>query len=80
MGPKSNVTNRDAFRSLLPGLLVAHRGEYALVSNGKMAGAFRSVKEAVISAQSRFPDQPYAIYPITDVLDRGSARETTRTV
>jgi hypothetical protein len=60
------VKNFDAFRSLLPGLLEAHRGEYALVCNGKLMGLFKSVKRAVISAQRRFPDEVYTICPVTD--------------
>jgi hypothetical protein len=67
MDSRNNDTNFDSFRGILPGLLGAHRGKYALVHDGDLLGVFESTAEAAIYAQERFSDGLYTIYPVREM-------------
>jgi hypothetical protein len=58
--------NYDAFRVLLPSLLVTHGEQYALMKGGQILGFFSSAMDARTAAESFIPDKIYSIQRVTD--------------
>lgn len=61
--------NFEAFRSLLPGLLQAAPGKYALMHAQRVVDLFDSSKSAVIAGLQQFGDGQYSVQQVTEQAD-----------
>ena len=64
--------NHEEFRKLLPGIIRDHRGQYALMKDGKIVNFFSSAADARMAAESFIPDRICSIQQVTDLsIDLG---------
>ena len=57
--------NYEAFRKLLPSLLEAHPGKFAVMRHAEVAQIFDTAKDAVLFAQTTYKDGLYSVQEIT---------------
>jgi len=60
------IANHQAALPDLHGRLAEHRGEFALIREGKVLGLFATEDEAVARGESDFPDDWFSVQEITD--------------
>jgi hypothetical protein len=58
--------NYEAFKKLLPSLLVEHPGKYALLRDRELVAVFDTMSDAVTSAEKLYPDARWSIQHITN--------------
>ena len=58
--------NFDAFEAALPSLLSSHRGEFALIRQGKVLSFHGTESEALAMGRDQFEDGLFSIQEITD--------------
>ena len=58
--------NYEAFVLLLPTLMATHRGQYALMKDGKILGFYSSAIDARTAAEAFISDKMYSIQKVTD--------------
>jgi hypothetical protein len=58
--------NYDAFMKMLPELLTQHRGQHALMKDGKVLGFYSTPQDASSAAETFIPDGLYSIQHVTD--------------
>ena len=64
--------NFEAFQRLLPSLLEAHRGKYALMREGEAIEFFDSARDAMIYGQKEYTDSMFSVQQVTSkVVDLG---------
>jgi hypothetical protein len=64
--------NYEAFRQELPELLKKHEGKFALLRDQKVVQIFDTAADAVIYAQTAFPDGLYSVQAVSkSVVDLG---------
>lgn len=75
-GSKDSVSlNYDAFKTMLPELLPAHRGRFALLAGQKVAGIYDTCADAEQVGEKY--EQDFSIQQITDLSeDLGSFSRT----
>jgi len=59
-------SNYAAFRELLPVLLAAHRGEYALLRHGDVIGFYDTLRAALVAGRDAYADDLYSVQEVTD--------------
>ncbi len=58
--------NYEAFLQQLPGLLVTHRGKFALMRDAKIVEFFDTSADAYRAGQKLFQDQRFSIQQVID--------------
>lgn len=58
--------NYEEFLRMLPGLLVQHRGQHALMKDGKILGFYSTPQDASSAAETFIKDGLYSIQHVTD--------------
>jgi hypothetical protein len=58
--------NFDAFEALLGTILVAHRGEFALMRDGEVLTYFASEPAALAAGRQQFDDGLFSVQEVTD--------------
>jgi hypothetical protein len=67
---KQAVVDRNyaAFRRMLPEILIAHHGKYALMRDENVVEYFDSPRDAVIVGAARFPDGLYSVQQVVETV------------
>lgn len=64
--------NYEYFQAILPDILRAHRGKYALLQNCKSLGYYDTLEDATKAARVFLPGKAYSIQEVTNtVIDLG---------
>lgn len=73
MSQKSEVDqNFEAFKAILPEILDAHRGKFALMRDQKILDYFDTARDAFLAARGQSADNRFSIQEVTDEqLDLG---------
>ncbi len=58
--------NFDAFRSMLPGMIGDHRGEFVLLRHRNVEGFFGDLRAAFAAGSVRFGDRLFSVQEVTD--------------
>ena len=58
--------NFEAFEAMLHGILPIHRGEFALMNNGKVLSYFPSEADALAAGRRMFDDGVFSVQEVTD--------------
>lgn len=58
--------NFEAFQKLLPELIEAHDGKFALMRGKKIVQIFDSVHDAVVFAKEKYDDDLFSVQKITN--------------
>lgn len=58
--------NYDAFEAMLPLLLAEHRGAFALLRDGAIAGFYDTAGEAQSAGVAQFPDPLFSVQRVED--------------
>jgi hypothetical protein len=59
-------TNYDAFEALLPKILAAHAGQFALMSGGEIIDYFENSLTATLAGARRFGVGGFSVQEVTD--------------
>jgi hypothetical protein len=61
--------NFVAFQQMLPTLMPAHAGKFALLRDGKVVEFFDSVGDAIKFAQANYSDDLYSVQQVTSEVE-----------
>lgn len=61
--------NLERFLIMLPGLVDAHEGQYALIRNGEIKGFFESALDAQIAGNQRYDDQIFSFQCVRETAE-----------
>ena len=64
--------NFEAFKEMLPSIILEHRNQYALMRHGKIVGYYSTMNDAYTTAETFYDDKIYSIQKVTNVaIDLG---------
>jgi hypothetical protein len=73
--------NFEAFKAILPGLLEAHGGKYAVLRHGELVQVFDTARDAMLFGSAEFDDGMFSVQEITDqAVDLGFYSHAVRHV
>ena len=60
--------NYTSFAELLPELLGANRGKFALMRHREVVDFFDTARDAFLSGQKAYPDELFSVQEVTDAV------------
>jgi hypothetical protein len=58
--------NYEAFRAMLPSILLLHEGKYALMKDGAAVGFYSTLEDVYMTANQFYKDQVFSVQRVTE--------------